>query len=98
MKDIRYVVFHRQGPNWLPGKTLFDQPGVQEHVAHYSKVLEAGQLALGGPHLDATGGGMMIPAAGVSEEDVRGFAAADPAVVSGVLDYEVRPWLIGMSG
>ncbi|WP_201494826.1 YciI family protein [Rubrivivax sp. A210] len=97
MKDVRFVVLHTPGPKWLAGKTLFEQPGVREHVEHYRKFLEAGKLALGGPHLDGMGGGMMIPTAGVSEEEVTKYAAEDPAVKSGVLLAEVRPWLIGMS-
>ena len=97
MKDVRFVVFHTPGPKWLAGKTLFDQPGVMEHVGHYRKLLEAGKLALGGPHLDAGGGGMMVPAAGITEAEISAFAAEDPAVTSGVLRFEVRPWLIGMS-
>jgi uncharacterized protein YciI len=98
VKDIRFVVFHGPGPNWVPGKSMFEQPGVRAHVAHYMKVLEAGQLALGGPHLDERGGGMMVPTAAVSEEEMRRIAFADPAVVDGTLVAEVRPWLIGMSG
>jgi uncharacterized protein YciI len=97
MKDVRFVVFHAPGSKWLAGKTLFDQPGVMEHVAHYRKLLEVGKLAFGGPHLDAKGGGMMIPSPGVSEAEISAFAAEDPAVKSGVLNFEVRPWLIGMS-
>lgn len=96
MQDIRFVVFHRTGPNWQPGKPLMEQDGVLAHVAHYRSLLEAGQLALGGPHLDAQGGGMMVAARGVTEDALRAFAAADPAVVSGLLSFELRPWLIGL--
>lgn len=96
MQDIRYVVFHRPGPAWIPGKTLFEQPGVREHVAHYRQWLASGKLEMGGPHLDAAGGGMMIPVAGVGEDEAGRFAGDDPAVASGVLVFEVRPWLIGM--
>jgi hypothetical protein len=81
MRDVRYVVLHSPGPKWLPGKTLFEQPGVLEHVEY----------------LDDKGGGMMIPTAGVSEDEVAKYAADDPAVKSGVLLAEVRPWVIGMS-
>jgi uncharacterized protein YciI len=95
-RDVRWVVLHLPGPAWQPGKGLFEQPGVREHVEHYRKLLAAGKLALGGPHLDARGGGMMIPAAGVPEAEIRQFAAEDPAVRSGLLVAEVRPWLIGM--
>jgi len=97
MKDIRYIVIHSPGPRWLQGKEVFDQPGVREHVEHYRILHQAGKLALGGPHLDSQGGGMMIPVAGVAEDEIRQFAAEDPAVKSGLLIAEVRPWLIGMS-
>lgn len=95
-RDVRLVVLHRPGPAWLPGRSPFEQPGIGEHVAHYRQWLQSGKLALGGPHLDAAGGGMMIPEAGVGEDEVRAFAAADPAVRGGLLTFEVRPWLIGM--
>lgn len=97
MKDVRYIVIHSPGPNWQPGKSMFDQPGVREHVEHYRRLLDAGKLEMGGPHLDARGGGMMIPVAGISQEEITRFAADDPAVKSGLLLAEVRPWLIGMS-
>ncbi|MCV2348776.1 YciI family protein [Paucibacter sp. Y2R2-4] len=95
-RDIRYVVFHRPGPNWQADKSLFEQPGLQDHIAHYRQLLAAGKLALGGPHLDEQAGGMMIPAAGLSEQEIRAFAMDDPAVKSGLLRVEIRPWLIGM--
>jgi hypothetical protein len=97
MKDIRYVIFHRPGPAWQPGKSMFEQPGVMQHVQHYRQWLVAGKLELGGPHLDAAGGGMMIPVAGILEDEVRRFAFDDPAVKDSTLLVEVRPWLIGMS-
>lgn len=97
MRDIRFVVLHSPGPAWVAGKGPFEQPGLQAHVDHYRQLLAAGKLALGGPHLDAKGGGMMIPAAGVSEAEISRFASEDPAVKSGLLKVEVRPWLIGMS-
>ena len=96
-QDVRFVVFHQPGPVWRAGKSVFEQTGVSEHVDHYRKLLAAGKLALGGPHLASRGGGMMIAAAGVAESDVRRFAADDPAVRSGLLTFEVRAWLVGMS-
>lgn len=97
MKDVRFVVFHMPGPAWQAGRTLFEQPGVMDHVAHYRTLLAAGKLALGGPHLDERGGGMMIPAAGVGQAELEAFAAQDPAVRSGVLRFEIRPWLVGLA-
>ncbi|HQQ71563.1 MAG TPA: hypothetical protein PLL92_14800, partial [Alicycliphilus sp.] len=70
--------------------------GVSDHVAHYRRLLDNGKLEFGGPHLDSKGGGMMIPVAGITEQEVKDFANEDPAVKSGLLLAEVRPWLIGM--
>jgi len=95
-RDIRYVVVHTPGPNWKPGVPVFEQPGLAQHVEHYRKLLAGGKLALGGPYLDPAAGGMMIPEAGVSEQEIRDFAMADPAVQSGLLKAEIRPWLAGM--
>ncbi len=95
-QDIRYVIFHRPGPQWIAGRSAFEQPGVKQHVMHYRGWLAAGKLAMGGPHLDPSAGGMMVPVAAVTEDEAREFAAQDPAVADGTLVFEVRPWLVGM--
>lgn len=96
MPDIRYVVMHHPGPRWQAGLPLFEQEGLHAHVEHYRQLLAQGKLALGGPFLDAAAGGMMIPKPGLSEDEVRAFAQADPAVVSGLLTFELRQWMVGM--
>lgn len=96
MRDIRYVVLHAPGPAWKPGVPFSAQDGVQGHVGHFRELLENGKLHLGGPFLDEQAGGMMIPAEGLSEAEIRAFAQADPAVASGLLTVSVRPWLVGM--
>ena len=99
MQDIRFVVIHRPGPVWEVGKPIFEQPGLGEHIAHYRQWLQLGKLQAGGPFLDGDPAvGMMIPAAGVSEDEMASFAAADPAVRSGLLKAEVRRGLVGMKG
>jgi uncharacterized protein YciI len=65
-------------------------------VAHYAELLKQGKLVMGGPFLDARSGGIMIAEPAVSEQELRAFAAADPAVKSGLLTFEVRPWLAGL--
>ena len=94
--DMRWVIVHAPGPAWQPGRPPFEQPGIAAHVAHYGTWLESGTLAMGGPFLDADAGGMMITACDVPEDDVRMFAAADPAVAAGLLTVHVRRWLVGM--
>jgi uncharacterized protein YciI len=96
MRDVRYVIIHSPGPKWKAGVPIFEQEGVQAHIDHFKTLLAEAKLAMGGPFLDAAAGGMMIPAEGLSEAELTAFAARDPAVVSGLLEVEVRPWLIGM--
>lgn len=97
-RDVRFVIVHTPGPAWVAGKSFFEQPGLQAHVEHYRKLQEQGRLVLGGPFLDTAGGGMMVPAPGLSQQELDDFAQADPAVRSRLLKAEVRPWLIGMKG
>jgi uncharacterized protein YciI len=93
MPKPRFVVFHRPGPSWKLGVPAFEQPGLQAHVEHFAELLKAGKLELGGPFLDESSGGMMIPEAGVSEAEIRSFAADDPTVKAGLLAFEVRQWM-----
>jgi uncharacterized protein YciI len=96
MQDVRYLVVHKPGPAWQAGKPIFEQEGLRDHIAHFRQWLEQGKLELGGPFLDEAAGGMMVPTAGVPEEEIVAFVQADPAVHAGLLTVEVRPWLIGM--
>ena len=54
-------------------------------------------LLLGGPFTDADSGGMMIAADGVGREELEEFAASDPAVRAGLLNYEVKTWYVAMA-
>ena len=94
--SIRFVVIHKPGPKWQYGVNYREQAGVNEHVQHYLKLHEQGKLELGGPFLVPDAGGMMITTKEVSQEEIEAFAAADPAVRSGLLVYEVRPWMTAM--
>jgi uncharacterized protein YciI len=94
---VRYVIIHTPGPNWVMGVDLGDQDGVEDHVRHYRTIHEAGKLELGGPFLTTDTGGMMIPVSSLGEDEVRQIAQSDPAVASGLLEVEVRPWYVAMS-
>jgi uncharacterized protein YciI len=93
---IRFVAFHRPGPAWRSGTEFSEQPGVRDHVAHYGAALKDGHLERGGPFIDSSGG-MMVFAPGVSRSLADEIAQADPAVQSGLLVVEVRPWLAAFS-
>jgi uncharacterized protein YciI len=93
MPEFRYVVVHKPGPNWKAGVPAREQAGLQAHVDHFRQLLEAGKLSMGGPFVDDASGGMMIPEPGVSSEEMTKFAEQDPTVQSGLLIFEIRPWL-----
>jgi len=93
MTERCFVVFHSPGPSWEPGLPLMQQLGIQEHRAHYARWLAEGKLQLGGPFADSTGGGMMICKPDIDEDALRMHALADPAVESGLLQFEIRPWV-----
>lgn len=93
---IRYVVLHKPGPKWQYGVDYRQQDGVGEHVGHYLKLYEQGKLELGGPFLLPDIGGMMVTTKEISLKEIEVFAADDPAVKSGLLIYETRPWMTAM--
>lgn len=95
-RSVRYVVFHKPGPRWQYGVDFREQDGVGEQVQHYLKLHEHGKLELGGPFLLPDVGGMMVATKDVAQEELEAFAAADPAIQSGLLIYEIRPWLTAM--
>ncbi|MEM9603588.1 MAG: YciI family protein [Pseudomonadota bacterium] len=94
---VRWVVMHLPGPAWQAGVDFREQVGVMDHVSHYAVWHADGKLEAGGPFLDPAGGGMMIASEDVSEAELEAFAAADPAVASGLLSYRVRPWYRAMT-
>jgi len=96
---LRQVVLHSPGPNWHEGANFQEQPEdiVKEHVQHYAKLYERGKLLLGGPYLDVDSGGMMIATEEVTREELEKFAASDPAVLAGLLKFEVRTWYAAMA-
>ena len=96
MDHVRYIVVHRPGPGWLTGVDFREQPDVMAHVIHYRKLFEDGKLEIGGPFLTPDKGGMMIPTPDVGRDEIEVFAAADPAVQSGLLVAEIMEWYTPM--
>ena len=88
--QLKEVVLHSPGPAWKTGVDFREQPGVMGHVQHYAKLHERGKLLYGGPFIDADSGGMMIAADDVTREELEAFAASDPAVLAGLLIFEVN--------
>lgn len=90
--NTQFVIFHSPGPAWRDGVGFRDQAGIAGHVAHYRAAMEKGRLSLGGPFQDDSGG-MMITAPGLESSEVEELAASDPAITSGLLQYDIKAWL-----
>ncbi len=60
------------------------------------KLHELGKLELGGPFLVPDVGGMMVTTKEITQEEIEFFASNDPAIKSGLLIYEIRPWMTAM--
>jgi len=96
MPAIRCMIIHKPGPTWKQSVPAFEQPGLQEHVNYFAQWLAAGKLLMGGPFMDQASGGTMISEDGISEAEANAFAAEDPTVKSGLLVFEVRPWMAAL--
>jgi len=93
---VRYLIVHLPGPQWRAGVAFQEQPGIEGHLQHYRKLYESGKLEKGGPFVEGAMGGMMIPVAGLGKEELRRFAAQDPAVKAGLLNFELWGWQLHM--
>lgn len=90
----QFVVLVKRGPNWIPGKSVSEQP-LQKHGRYLKELMDKGSLQFAGPFLDDSGGliGLELLTA-KDESEARQIAEHDPAVVEGMLEQEVRPFRI----
>jgi len=88
----QFILLHRPGPTWKDGVPFLEQPGLQGHVDHFREIVAQGVVLAAGPFLDAAAGGMVLFRPGVAESRVLEIARSDPTVLSGLLEFELRPW------
>ena len=65
------------------------------HASYWQPYLDAGQMAVFGPVLDSTGSWGLGVIEVDDEEELRAFAAGDPAVTSGTAKVEIGKMLAG---
>ncbi len=67
------------------------------HAAHWQRYLDSGQMVVFGPFLEDAGsyGLGVVEVADDDEDELRAFAARDPAVTSGTANIEVAKMLGG---
>jgi uncharacterized protein YciI len=94
--DRHFVVIFSPGPDWDASLPLMQQSDIQAHHDHYAPLMAAGRLTMSGPFADTAGGSMMVFKPGMDEDQLRTHALTDPAVETGVLQFEIRPWVVGL--
>ena len=91
---IYFVLFHTPGVNWIDSLPFREQPGVMDHVQYMATFLEQKKLVMGGPFLDNSGGMMIYNCETI--EEAQKIANDDPTVKSGLLNVEVKQWMVAM--
>jgi uncharacterized protein len=90
-------VFRLQAPR--PDFALNMSDGEREimgrHAAHWQPFLDSGQMVVFGPVLDSTGSWGLAVIEAEDEDELRAFAAGDPAVTSGTAKIELGKMLAG---
>lgn len=86
---MRIVALIEHGPAWDPDKTLYQQgPAIEAHLAAMANRFDEGSLLIGGPFDHADGGIAVLDVADIAA--ARSVMDTDPAVIAGVLRYELR--------
>jgi uncharacterized protein YciI len=65
------------------------------HAAHWRPLIESGQMVVFGPVLDDTGSWGLGVVEADDEDQLRAFAASDPAVTTGTAEIELGRMLSG---
>lgn len=90
----RHIILHSPGPAWDRDRPVTEQPGVPEHVAYLQELARRKKIDISGPFLKDGTGGMILLAAEIGADEAERIGAEDPGVKTGLIRYEVRPWLI----
>jgi uncharacterized damage-inducible protein DinB/uncharacterized protein YciI len=86
---LRYVILFKPGPNWVPGKSVFDQP-LRAHVEYMQELCDKGKLLYAGPFL-GDGGGLAVLRMS-SDAEARQILAEEPATLEQFFVAEAHPW------
>lgn len=68
---------------------------MDRHAAHWQPLVDSGKMVVFGPVLDSTGSWGLGVVEADDEDELRAFAAADPAVATGTADLEMGKMLAG---
>ena len=65
------------------------------HAAHWQPFVDSGRMVVFGPVIDDTGSWGLGVVEAEDEDELRAFAAGDPAVTTGIADVEIGTMLAG---
>ena len=82
-------------PSFAVDMTDEEQETMERHAAYWQPYIESGQMVVFGPILDDTGSWGLGIVEADDEEELRAYAAGDPAVASGTGRFEIGTMLAG---
>ena len=82
-------------PTFALDMTDEERTVMERHAAHWQSFVESGQMVIFGPVLDTTGSWGLGVVEAEDEDEVRVFAARDPAVTTGTARIEIGEMLGG---
>jgi len=82
-------------PSFALDMTDEEREVMGRHAAHWQPLVDSGQMVVFGPVLDSTGSWGLGVVEADDEEELRRFAADDPAVTTGTADLELGKLLGG---
>ena len=90
-------VFRLQAPRPTFALDMTDEEReiMGRHAAYWQPMVEAGRMVVFGPVLNDTGSWGLGVVEADDEEELRGFAAGDPAVTTGTAHVEIGKMLAG---
>ena len=68
---------------------------MDRHAAHWQPYIDSGRMVIFGPILDDSGSWGLGVVEADNEEELRAFAARDPAVTTGTTEMELGKMLAG---
>lgn len=80
-------------PTFALDMTEEERAVMERHAAYWQSFIDSGQMVIFGPVLDTTGSwGLGVVE---DEDELRAFAAGDPAVMTGTAQIEIGKMLAG---
>ncbi len=90
-------VFRLQAPRATFALDMTDEEReiMGQHAAYWQPFIDSGQMVIFGPVLDSTGSWGLDVVEADDEDELRAFAAGDPAVISRTAEMEIGEMLAG---